>query len=81
MQLFKPDLATYFTGLGKIGMWMQFDYDRADDMEEVVKLIHNWLNEADSSRNTTRKNAYLSGANYLYQWITKKSYQSNITIN
>lgn len=76
----KPDLRMYFECMPFIGHWIAFDYEKATSTGEMVSLVHKWLGQADETNNAEKKRCYQSAANYVYSWLTQKSFDSQISI-
>lgn len=73
----KPDLSIYFCSMPPLtSLWLRFDYDGANTKEELLSVMHLWLNEAERTTNEIKKNCYESSARYLYTLLTGKSYES-----
>lgn len=72
----KPDLSKYFAAMPAVGMWIEFDYNNATTLDEMSTLVHKWIGIAETTDNLTKRSCYQSAANYVYSWLTGKSFDS-----
>ena len=72
----KPDLTMYFAQMPLIGKYMQFDYESANSLFEMIELYNKWMNEAEETKNSVRKINFEAGSKFLYTLLTGKSYES-----
>lgn len=72
----KPELNHYFGCMPLIGMWLAYDYDRAETKEDLAELVHKWLTISEQTTNEVKSEWYSTGAHYLYSILTNKSLDS-----
>jgi len=78
MKQLKPDLTIHFAAMPLIGIYLQSDYEKANTKGELLDVMHKWFGEAEKSTNPIRKNCYQASAQYLYAFLTGRSYESKL---
>lgn len=76
----KPDLRLFFAAMPPIGMWLFAEYQKAKTREDLAALFHKWIEEAETTENTTRQWCYTAAAYYIYSYLTNRSYESRLKI-
>ena len=77
----KPDLTFFFASMqGANSIYMQYDYENANNEEELTHVAYKWMDEAEKTDNPIRKQNYTAGFHFLFAFLTGRSYDSKIII-
>lgn len=77
----KPDLTFFFSAMpGANSIYMRFDYENANNEEELTCVLYKWMDEAEKSNNPIRRQNYTAGFHFLFAFLTGWSFDSKIAI-
>lgn len=77
----KPDLTFFFASMpGLNSIWMRYEYENANNKEELTRLAYKWLDEAEGCNNPVRRQNYTAGFHFLFAFLTGWSFDSKIVI-
>lgn len=65
VKFIKPDLTMLFISMPLIGVWIEADYNRANNIDDLINLVHKWYTEAETTTNEIRKTWYNRSADAL----------------
>lgn len=77
----KPDLTFFFSAMpGLNSIWMRYEYENANNKEELTRLAYKWMDEAEESKNPIRRQNYTAGFHFLFAFLTGRSFDSKLVI-
>lgn len=74
--MFKPDLNIYFNAMPFIGIYLKAEYDKVTDIDQMTALMHKWFSDAENTKNEVKRIHIQASAQFLYTYLTGKSYES-----